>query len=148
MTDDQCNKFLTLLMKDTQSPSFVCPECEYIDWSPIDHLANPLPVVRWMEKEMPEVLDNYLQYIWVECRENSFIRTLDKSIDLRNLVRWLIEHPTWGEEICTENNRPLDCCQNRDECRLQVKIPDGKSCLGKIIHPALQWAIVGKEEEK
>ena len=67
MTDEQCNKFLTLLMGR-----------EWKDYSKQwnsnhDHLANPLPVIRWMEKEMPTVLEDYLQEIrrrqYFKCKE-------------------------------------------------------------------------------
>ena len=129
MTDEQTNNF-----------------CELLTSIVADHLANPLPILRWMEKEMPEVLEEYMQHVFDTSETLCLVKDVALILDLRNLARYLIENPAWGEEICTENNRPFDCCQDRDECRLQVKTPDGKSCLGKIIHPALQYAIVGKEE--
>ena len=62
------------------------------------------------------------------------------------LSEWLRLDETierFGWEQCTEDNRPSDCMQDRDECRLQVgKMGDssGKCCLGKI---KAEWA---KEE--
>lgn len=111
LTDDQCNKFLMLLMKDTQSPSFVCPECEYIDWSPIDHLANPLPVIRWMEKEMPRVFEDYC----IESRYDNVVKNYISEthiflfiLDLRNLCAYLVEHDEWAwEEYTTEKGRTM-----------------------------------------
>ena len=159
-TNYQCNKFLTLLMGQcwhewkkiyltnnhtvNSNPTLVCKYCDIdrVGNDNPDHLANPLPVIRWMEKEVPEVWEEYLEFRFhlVHSDIDSYAKDISGILDLRNLVRWLIENPTWGEEICTENNRPLDCCQDRDECKLQVKTYDGKSCLGKIIHPALAYA--------
>lgn len=135
MTDDQCNKFLMLLMKDTQSPSFVCPECEYIDWSSIDHLANPLVVIRWMEKEMPRVFEDYC----IESRYDNVVKNYISEthiflfiLDLHNLVAYLVEHPEWGERTCP-NHDTTPTYHKRGECRF---------CYGsgKITHPALEYA--------
>lgn len=142
LTDDQCNKFLMLLMKDTQSPSFVCPECEYIDWSPIDHLANPLVVIRWMEKEMPRVFEDYC----IESRYDNVVKNYISEthiflfiLDLRNLVQYLVEHPEWGEKECPDLSL-LGYCM--DYC-------DEKKCngSGKVIHPALGYYLETKGEK-
>lgn len=106
-----------------------------------DHLANPLPVIRWMEEHMAGELDRYLINSRYDCCMNYISEThiFMYQLDLRNLVRWLIENPSWGEKEC-------DRCLGLG--RIKYYMDTCPVCLGtgKIIHPALQYAIVGKEE--
>lgn len=96
MTDEQCNKFLTLLMGG-----------EWKDYSKQwnsnhDHLANPLPVIRWMEKEMPKVWESYL---YNSFRGELYTDIINSILDLRNLVAYLVEHPEWGEKECPDKGK-------------------------------------------
>ncbi|MEN6321719.1 MAG: hypothetical protein ABFD82_23595, partial [Syntrophaceae bacterium] len=112
------NKFLTLFMGECwhvfkkKLDYDLCKLCGYrrsASWQEQypDHLSNPLPVIRWMEKEMPEVWEKYLALymsnppIYPSKREyNRFTIALNKTFDLSNLVTYLVQNPSWGEKEC------------------------------------------------
>ena len=116
------NKFLTLLMgecwhewywKPTSAWSdkvYLCTLCGersenvYLP----DHLSNPLPVIRWMEKEMPEVWRSYI----IHCipnlldEKNGEVQWFNSVLDLSNLITYLSEHREWGwDNYETERGR-------------------------------------------
>ena len=102
------NKFLTLLMgecwhewywKPTSAWSdkvYLCTLCGersekvYLP----DHLSNPLPVIRWMEKEMPTEWSDYLTFVFELPLSQE--DTLNYILDLNNLITYLSEHREWG----------------------------------------------------
>lgn len=86
MTNDQCNTFLTILLY----PNIPAPVNDY--------LADPLPVIKWMEKEMPKEWDKYLTgYTSRDVRA-----IIPEVLDLRNLVTFLSENGEWGEKECPQ----------------------------------------------
>lgn len=139
-TDEQCNKFLTLLMGG-----------EWKDYSKQwnsnhDYLANPMPVIRWMEKEMPEVWNLYLVLRLSKWTCNKAWETIDQILDLRNLVTYLVEHPEWGEKECPHIKADKAAMEVLGKhLNLRPDVPDGRICQycsgsGKITHPALEYA--------
>lgn len=96
------NKFLTLLMGDKW---YEWPEIQYhgCNFNP-DHLSNPLPVIRWMEKEMPDEWEEYVDYCFVLFRydKREAYECLNKVLDLNNLITYLSEHREWGDKECPE----------------------------------------------
>ena len=123
------NKFLTLLMGEcwhewkptsghvayTNTPThrYDCVKCGKIVFSwketkEIDHLSNPLPVIRWMEKEMPEVWEDYVdsQFVLFRYDKKEAYECLNKVLDLSNLITYLSEHREWGwDNYETERGR-------------------------------------------
>ena len=171
MTDDQINKFLTLLMggcwhekwdwrpNDFGNAPYVCLECNAraheVPQRP-DHLSNPLPVIKWMEKNMPEVWESYLDHIRdVQHEERTEYDTaptytdfLILALDLRNLAVYLVAHPSWGEREC-----PSPYCEKGKHnpgfhWEPEDLIHDCPTCKGegKIIHKALQYLREVKDE--
>jgi hypothetical protein len=144
MTDTECNKVLTLLMgecwhewewkpKDGDIHIYECKCGLRVGGRPQnpDYLSNPLPVIRWVEKEMPREWALYVQSkfkTWGVLPAVCFREVLN----LRNLVTYLVEHPEWGEkEICSDYDRYEKICPPFcNKC-------DGVT--GKIIHPALKY---------
>lgn len=126
MTTDQYNKFLTLLMGgcwhqwSIQGDYNRCIHCKELvpEGERPDHLSNPLLVIRWMEKEMPEVWGDYLGETFLPVW--SYQEFINKVLDLRNLVQWMKEHgDEWGEKECpTACNDMLEfkCCQKDNYC--------------------------------
>lgn len=161
MTNYQCNKFLTLLMGEcwhewkkiyltnghtvNSNPTLVCKYCDIArvgDDNP-DHLANPLVAIRWMEKEMPRVFEDYC----IESRyDNAAKNYISEThiflfiLDLRNLCAWLVEHDGWGEKKCWR-------CLGLG--RVQYYMEECPACngSGKIIHPALEYYLETKGEK-
>jgi RecJ-like exonuclease len=85
-----------------------------------------------MEKEMPEVLEEYLCHISEVTVTN--IDWIEEVINLRNLVDYLWEHQEWGEMECKD-------CEGTGEkwnCNDAWACPTCKG-EGKIIHKALQY---------
>ncbi len=119
MNDKQINYFFELLM----GASNVNP----------DHLANPLPVIRWMEEHMAGELEDYYEWTFRMAPNECLTRDIKSILDLRNLVHHLIENPSWGEKEC-------DRCLGLG--RIKYYMDTCPVCLGtgKIIHPALQYA--------
>ena len=98
-----------------------------------NHLSNPLPVIKWMEKEMPEVLEGYAEDLWFKRLWDTNMQMIMAFLDLRNLVSWLSEHPEWGEKKC-------DSCISGISESSYAHIKYCPIChgTGKITHPA--WA--------
>ena len=158
MTDNQVNKFLTLLMGEcwhewqeifltnnhtvSSVASLRCKHCEtdkYFATENYDYLSNPLFVIRWMEKEMPEVLNGYVDGIFVTYRDERWgSECLMEALNLKHLVVYLLLHPEWGEKECPQVNCQSDECRENPEC----------NGTGRIIHPALQWAREVKDAER
>lgn len=90
------NKFLTLLMGEKW---YEWSEIQYhgCDFNP-NHPSNPLPVIRWMEKEMPEVWEKYLKEIFAYKGNTGFElpAKLNKALDLSNLITYLSKNREWG----------------------------------------------------
>lgn len=106
MTEEQHNKFLTLLMGECwhewvdDGAWNICQICGdktrlHNPENP-NHLSNPLLVIRWMEKEMPGVLDNYLHWCFQRPRTSSLSDDIFFILDLRNLVQFLVQNPEWA----------------------------------------------------
>lgn len=161
MKDTECNKFFTLLMGEcwhewqeifltnnhtvSSVASLRCKHCEtdkYFATENYDHLSNPIPVIRWMEKNMPEVWESYLDHIRdVQHEERTEYDTaptytdfLILALDLRNLVDYLWENQEWGEKKC-------DSCISgiSESSYAHTKYCPICHGTGKIIHPALQY---------
>jgi hypothetical protein len=114
------NKFIALLIGecwhelipycDTKG-MFKCKICEIEKpitefWNPNpDHLSNPIPVIQWMKKEMPKVLDDYLYWCFQRPRESSLSDDIFFILDLSNLVTYLSEHREWGVRHCSHCKR-------------------------------------------
>jgi hypothetical protein len=149
------NKFLTLLMGECEheyewNPTFLwrdkvylctlCGERSEKVYLP-DHLSNPLPVIRWMEKEMPEVWEDYVdsQFVLFRYDKKEAYECLNKVLDLSNLVAYLSEHREWGEKEC------IDCGGNGTVFEYVEGVAVGKwdclTCSGAGIfkHPALVY---------
>ena len=147
------NKFLTLLMGecwhelipycDTKG-MFKCKTCgieksiaEF--WNPNpDHLSNPLPVIKWIEQNMPEVWTEYVDSKFVLFRydKKEAYECLNSVLNLSNLVTYLSEHREWGEIPCSQFGSRycmIEC--NNEKC-------EGTSY---IKHPALIY--LEQEEE-
>lgn len=94
------NKFLTLLMGEKW---YEWSEVQYhgCDFNP-DHLSNPLPVIRFMEKEMPEVWNEYVASFMctVYCDRTIATRALNFILDLNNFILYLSEDREWGSMEC------------------------------------------------
>lgn len=131
MTPEQTNKFLTLLMGG-----------EWKDYNH-DHLANPLPILIYIRS-------NHFEDIWIPWIRENFEGVNDFHIPfmlgnflnwtMKNLVRWLVENPAWGEKEC-------DRCMGLG--RIKYYMDTCPVCLGtgKVIHPALVYLKSVKEEE-
>lgn len=137
MTDQECSHFLTLLMGG-----------EWKDYSKQwnsnhDHLTNPLPVIRWMEKEMPKVWESYL---YNSFRGELYTDIINSILDLRNLCHYLRDNPSWGEKECPHIKADKAAMEVLGKhLNLRPDVPDGRICQycsgsGKIIHKALQYA--------
>jgi hypothetical protein len=151
MTDDQINKFLTLLMgecwhewveSDPLAGKNIIPYCKHCNKSSMfpwvknpDHLSNPLPVIRWVEKEMPEVLEGYAEDLWFKRLWDTNMQMIMAFLDLRNLVSWLSEHQEWGEMECP-NCDGYGVLEGFGEPEFHCQECHGT---GKIIHKALQY---------
>lgn len=146
MKDTECNKFLTLLMGecwhewDIAEYCKLCRESRHTHKNP-NHLSNPLPVIKWMEKKMPEVLEGYAEDLWFKRLWDTNMQMIMAFLDLRNLVSWLSEHQEWGEMECKD-------CEGTGE---KWNCNDAWACptcngSGLIVHPALQYARDNKEE--
>ena len=147
MTDEQHNKFLTLLMGgcwhqwSIQGDYNRCIHCKELvpEGEHSNHLSNPLLVIRWMEKEMPEVLEEYLCHISEVTVTN--IDWIEEVINLRNLVDYLWEHTEapflWGFIPCPSFP---DCMSGEtDKCDFPDKGCEGNGEVRGHIHPALQF---------
>jgi hypothetical protein len=144
MTEEQHNKFLTLLMGECwhewvdDGAWNICQICGdktrlHNPENP-NHLSNPLLVIRWMEKEIPEVLEGYAEDLWFKRLWDTNMQMIMAFLDLRNLVSWLSEHQEWGEMECKD-------CEGTGEkwnCNDAWACPTCKG-EGKIIHKALQY---------
>ena len=122
--DDRERLWLYLMGKEEMWTAFYL--WSYAEKSPEEchRVVGDWPFVSWLTR-----LDDNGVPRWVSLL-SEWLR-LDETIE------------RFGWEQCTEDNRPSDCMQDRDECRLQVgKMGDssGKCCLGKI---KAEWA---KEE--
>lgn len=123
------NKFLELLVGDGWIP----------DGSGKSILEDPLPVIRWMGKNMPEVLDSYIGWCILQCKNRvKGSETVFFILDLSNLVAYLKEHrEEWGVKECM-------VCQSTGEGEAnKCRYCNGT---GKIKHPALIY--LEQEEAK
>lgn len=92
------DKFLSLLVGEHDWP-----------WEDIpDHLSNPLPVIRYMEKEMPEVWERYLDKMiekisFCHVSANKIcIEIFKAQLDLNNFILYLSENREWGVKECEQ----------------------------------------------
>lgn len=150
MTDNQVNKFLTLLMGECWDEwdgglmYHKCGICGNLYMDNPDHLANPIPVIRWMEKEMPEVLEGYAEDLWFKRLWDTNMQMIMAFLDLRNLTVYLVAHPSWGEkEECEQCRGTGEQHDYRNAWVCEVCFGTGK-----LIHPALQWAREVKDAER
>ena len=135
---------------------FICPHNPDYSTSPADRERLWLYLMGKEEMWTAFYLWSYAEKSPEECHrvvgDWPFVSWLTR-LDDNGVPRWVSLLSEWlrldetierfGWEQCTEDNRPSDCMQDRDECRLQVgKMGDssGKCCLGKI---KAEWA---KEE--
>jgi hypothetical protein len=157
MTDDQINKFLTLLMgecwhewveSDPLAGKNIIPYCKHCNKSSMfpwvknpDHLSNPLPVIRWVEKEMPEVLEGYAEDLWFKRLWDTNMQMIMAFLDLRNLVQYLKEHTEapfmWGFTPCP--SFPSCMSGETDKCDFPDKGCEGDGKVRGHIHPALKY---------
>jgi hypothetical protein len=152
MTEEQHNKFLTLLMGECwhewedDGAWNICQICGdktrlHNPENP-NHLSNPLPVIKWMEKEMPEVLEGYAEDLWFKRLWDTNMQMIMAFLDLRNLTVYLVAHPSWGEkEECEQCRGTGEQHDYRNAWVCEVCFGTGK-----LIHPALQWAREVKDE--
>ena len=125
---------------------FICPHNPDYSTSPADR--ERLWGYLMGKEEMWKAFDGWAWVQSGDLRTTEFIPWLFSPLD--GVPRWVSLLSEWlrldetierfGWEQCTEDNRPSDCMQDRDECRLQVgKMGDssGKCCLGKI---KAEWA--------
>jgi hypothetical protein len=109
-----------------------------------DHLSNPLPVLEWMRENMPDELDDYLE--WCTMENIGVITRSHEALffilDLKNIHTYLINHAEkrgleWGREECPEET----CIDGiiGYEYGKEIKC---QSCNGSgtILHPALRYA--------
>jgi hypothetical protein len=144
MTEDQINKFLTLLMgqcwhewewkpKDGDIHIYECKCGLRVGSRPQnpDHLSNPLPVLRWMREHMPDTWKLYLIDTYI--KPDALIAFVDCILNLKNLYWWLIDHgDEWGYTDCPNLDLDDYVCRNfSPECECE---------LGRIVHPALKYA--------
>lgn len=155
LNDEQVNKFLTLLMGQcwhewewyTSPNCFKCKLCglqgsDAEDLLPNpDHLSNPLPVIKWMEKEMPEVLEGYAEDLWFKRLWDTNMQMIMAFLDLRNLVQYLKEHTEapfmWGFTPCP--SFPSCMSGETDKCDFPDKGCEGDGKVRGHIHPALKY---------
>lgn len=149
------NKFLTLLIgecwhewewkpKDGDIHIYECAKCGLrVGGRPQhpDHLSNPLPVIRWMEKEMPEVWNEYVASFMstVYCDRTIATRALNFTLDLSNLITYLSDHREWGEKECPHYIQSRH--SSSAECALKGTERCKNECedTGIIKHPALKY---------
>lgn len=102
-----------------------------------DHLSNPLPVLKWMEEHMPEVWEDYLEWVFHTLNydsERAYTADIKSILDLSNLASYLKEHEEWAYIECEDSMAAYpDCVRANCNC----------NGTGKIIHAALRYA---KEE--
>lgn len=103
------NKFFTLLMgkcwhkwelyPKNAHRTYQCITCGHSTLVPDepDHLSNPLPVLEWMQENMPREFEAYCRPQRVD-RPSVYPSTdyVFRILDLSNLAQWLIDHPEWG----------------------------------------------------
>lgn len=134
------NKFLTLLIgHEWEEPNDEI-NCQSCGWSPFpDYISDPLPVIRWMERNMPGVWERYLKEQAASCayavtdnmlaKNRYYTRLLNLQIDLSELVSYLSEHREWGVKKCPQVNCKSPECRENPEC----------GGTGKFKHPALVY---------
>jgi hypothetical protein len=152
MTEEQHNKFLTLLMgecwhewewkpKDGDIHIYECKCGLRVGSRPQNpnHLSNPLLVIRWVEKEMPEVLEGYAEDLWFKRLWDTNMQMI--ALDLRNLVQYLKEHTEapfmWGFTPCP--SFPSCMSGETDKCDFPDKGCEGDGKVRGHIHPALKY---------
>jgi len=127
---------------------------EIVKWNGMeiipDHLSNPLPVIKWMEKEMPGVWERYLNSIGAVCAYNYTDNMLDRrfystiilkqQLNLSNLVDYLKENREWGMKECWIDNKHWDC-KRKSGCKFHLGYRgwEKHNCTGYIKHPALEY---------
>lgn len=113
-------------------------------WNPNpDHFANPYPVIRWMEENMPEVWSAYVdaQFILFRYDKKEAYECLNKALKLNNLIAYLNEHREWGVKECKDiGTKGIRTCICGDR-------PDKEYCNGTgiIKHPALIYLEQGED---
>lgn len=162
MTEEQHNKFLTLLMgghwhegiiySDGHQSKYKCICMDYQSIEPLhrlnpDHLANPLPVLKWMREHMEVRLESYIN--WCDSDHKRRINVFFDVLDLRNLVQYLKEHTEapfmWGFTPCP--SFPSCMSGETDKCDFPDKGCEGNGEVRGHIHPALQFLRSIKEVE-
>lgn len=113
---------------------------EFFVFSSISKFRN---VKEYMERDMPVILDNYYQYMWVECRYNSYTDTMNDILNISNLVSYLKEHREWGVKQCLFY---APNCGGEFKCKADLKHPEC-DC-GVFKHPALLYLEQEGEDEK
>jgi hypothetical protein len=148
------NKFLTLLMgkcwhePDIKSQTYV-DDLYKEDWQNPDQLSNPLSVIQWMERNMPEVWEDYLSLVFELPLSQK--DTLNYILDLNNLVTYLSEYQEeWGFKECADwMNEEISpaCCNN---CEYEKKgLTVHMASYGCFIkHPALVYLEQEVKDEK
>lgn len=126
MTDSQSNYFFYLLTGDTG-----------------DHLSNPLPVIRWMEKEMPEVWEAYLVWTIPIFIGTKFTAIINGIFDLSNLITYLSDHREWGKKecrVCEGTGQIYSLVQTEPgACKAETHKCGYCNGSGIIKHPALKY---------
>lgn len=159
MSEINANKFLTLLVGKCYHefvinlPSLIgtkfCKKCKMVLPFGIkeseffyNYTNDQIFVLEYMSNKMPDVLNKYLKENIFSVSgnyENKYLHGLFKSLNMTNLVKFLIDNPEWGIKKCHETEECTNCITkmiSRDIC-------DKKS--REIYHPALFYAL-GKDE--
>lgn len=108
LTDEQYNHALALVKGDPwHDPNCDCGLCGYcngVSKNP-DHLSNPYPFIKWMEKQMPDVWEAYIMWVFHTLNydvegNRTYTADINSILDLRNLVAYFVEHPEWAYTDC------------------------------------------------
>ena len=170
-TEEEKNDFLALLIdEEDHSNEWWCEKCQmYVDGIRVtyaechevcgypviakdttDYFTDSgfFPIMRFMEKELPEVWDDYLEYtskqIFDDWGQNGsmfdkrllYIEIFNKQLDLSNLITYLIEHrEEWGWKEMNE-----DKCEHCEPMARPFHCEDSFRCEGgKVKHSTLVW---------
>jgi len=84
-----------------------------------------------------EYCENFLD--WYITNNGHADYAVDQVLNLRNLVKYLYEHPSWGEKECKDKARSTlteMCVVSEHDMSLNCSYCDGR---GRITHPALKY---------
>jgi hypothetical protein len=90
----------------------------------------------YMEENLFDMWDSFVEENFKPALTDEFSWSwcLDNAFDPRRFVRYLFDNlDGWGYEICTEQNRPSDCMQDRPECEMRLINTGKRQCLGKVL---------------